>query len=87
EIDEADVAPLPEGEYYIHDLIGLRVITLDGDELGILDDVLQTGSNDVYVVKRPGEKDLLVPAIDGVLGDIDLEAGTLVIIPVAGLLD
>ncbi len=87
EIDEADLAPLPEGEYYIHDLVGLRVLTIDGDEVGILDDVLQTGSNDVYVVKRPGEKDLLVPAIDGVVGDINLDAGTLEIVPVAGLLD
>ena len=87
EIDEADLQPLPEGEYYIHDLIGLRVVTSDGDEVGTLEEVLQTGSNDVYVVRRPGQKDLLVPAIDGVMGDVDLAARTLTIEPVPGLFD
>jgi len=87
EIDEAELPELPEGEYYVHDLIGLRVLTTAGEEIGVLDDVLQTGSNDVYLVKRPGQKDLLVPAIDGVLVDVDLEARTVTIEPVPGLLD
>ncbi len=87
EIDEDDLPPLPEGEFYIHDLIGLRVITTAGDELGVLDDVLQTGSNDVYLVKRRGQPDLLVPVVDGIVGDIDLEAGTVTVEPVPGLLD
>lgn len=87
EIDEEDLPDLPEGEYYVHDLIGLRVLTSDGAELGTLEDVLETGSNDVYVVKRPGAKDLLVPAVDGVLLDIDLQAGTATIEVVPGLLD
>ncbi len=87
EIDEADLPTLPEGEYYVHDLIGLRVVTSAGDEFGTIVEVLETGSNDVYVVRRPGEKDLLVPAIDGVLLEVNLEAGTATIEVVPGLLD
>ena len=87
EIDEAELPALPEDEYYVHDLIGLRVITSAGDEVGVLEDILQTGSNDVYVVRRPGQSDQLVHAIDGVVGDIDLDEGTVMIEPVLGLLD
>ena len=87
EIDEADLPPLPEGEYYIHDLIGLRVVATSGEELGTIEDVLETGANDVYVVKRPGQKDLLVPVIDDVVLGVDLEAGTATIEVVPGLLD
>jgi len=87
EIDEADLPALPEGEYYVHDLIGLRVITSAGEEFGTIAEVLETGSNDVYVVRRPGQKDLLVPAIDGVLLEVNIEAGTATIEVVPGLLD
>jgi len=87
EIDEADLPELGEDEYYVHDLIGLRVVTSAGEEIGTLEDVLETGSNDVYVVKRPGQKDVLVPAIDGVLLDVDLEGGVVTIEAVPGLLD
>ena len=87
EIDEADLPALPEGEYYVHDLVGLRVVTSDGTEFGEIAEVLETGSNDVYVVRRPGEKDLLLPAIDGVLLEVNLDAGTAVIEVVPGLLD
>jgi len=86
EIDEADLPALAEGEHYVHDLIGLRVVTTDGTELGMIAEVLETGSNDVYLVRRPGEKDLLVPAIDGVVLDVDLAAGTTTIEVVPGLL-
>lgn len=87
EIDEDELPPLPEGEYYIHDLIGLRVVATTGEELGTLDDVLETGANDVYLVKRPGQKDLLVPVIDDVVIEVDLDAGTVTIEVIPGLLD
>lgn len=87
EIDEADLPELPEDVYYVHDLVGLRVVTSAGEEIGTLEDVLETGSNDVYVVKRAGKKDVLVPAIDGVLLDVDLEGGQMTIEAVPGLLD
>ena len=87
EIDEDALPDLPEGEYYVHDLIGLEVVTTDGRELGRLGDVLRTGSNDVYVVRKRGERDVLVPALDGVVLDVDLEARRMTIEPVPGLLD
>lgn len=87
EIDEADLPPLPEDEYYVHDLVGLAVVTTRGEQVGTLEDVLETGSNDVYVVKRPGRKDALIPAIQGVLIEVDLDAGVVTIEAVPGLLD
>lgn len=62
-IDRKDAMPLPEGRFYIPDLIGLRVIDEQDAELGIFEDVIRTGANDVYVVRRQDQKDLLIPAI------------------------
>jgi 16S rRNA processing protein RimM len=87
EIDEAELPTLPDGEYYIHDLIGLEVVSTEGAVIGRLDDVIGTGANDVYLVKRPGERDVLVPAIENVVIEIDLDAGRMVIEVVPGLLD
>lgn len=87
EIDAADLPPLPEDEYYIHDLIGLEVVSTEGAVIGRLDDVIGTGANDVYLVKRPGARDVLVPAIEDVVIEVDLERGRVVIEVVPGLLD
>jgi len=87
EIDETDLPPLAEDEYYVDDLVGLDVVTQDGDVVGRLAEVLGTGANDVYVVTREGKKDALVPVIDGVVLTVDLEARRVVIDPVPGLLD
>lgn len=66
-------APLPPGRYYHHQLIGCRVFSDDGEDLGELTDILETGANDVYVVATPtGE--LLLPAISSVILNIDIEA-------------
>src|SRR5690606_29343211 len=87
EIDEAELPPLPEGEHYVHDLVGLTVVTTGGDTVGTVEDVLRTGSNDVYLVHAPGGKEVPVPVLEGVVLDVDLEAGRVTIDPVAGLLD
>jgi 16S rRNA processing protein RimM len=87
EIDAAALPALPEGEYYRHDLIGLRVVTAAGAPVGELVDILQTGANDVYVVRRPEQPDALLPAIADVVLRVDLERGELVIEPMPGLLD
>jgi len=87
EIDEAELPELPEGEYYVHDLIGLSVVTTDGRDLGRVTDVLRTGSNDVYVVHQHGRRDVLIPALEGVLLDVDLSEGRMVVEAVPGLLD
>jgi 16S rRNA processing protein RimM len=86
EIDEDDLPSLPEGTHYIHDLVGLRVVA-NGEELGTLVEVLHTGANDVYLVRRDGRRDALIPAIPDVIREIDIEAGQMVIEPLPGLLD
>jgi len=75
-----------EGEYYWHDLIGLNVVTADGEVLGVLQSIIETGSNDVYVVKA-ADRELLIPALEDVVTAIDLSAGTMTVTPVAGLFD
>lgn len=64
---------LPDGVYYIADLIGLEVVKEDGEKIGKIADVINTGSNDIYDVKREGQKNLLLPVIDEVVLNIDLE--------------
>ncbi len=80
-----DAAPLPEGAYYHFQILGLRVETTRGEEIGSVDEVMPLEANDVYVV-RGGPQEVLVPAIRDVVKDIDLEAGRMVIEPIPGLL-
>lgn len=80
-----DRPPLPEGEYYQHQLIGLQVVTEEGEILGTLAEILETGANDVYVVRRESAKDLLLPAIDEVVLAIDLEEGEILVHLLEGL--
>jgi 16S rRNA processing protein RimM len=67
-----DRPPLPEGEYYEHQLLGLRVVSDEGKFLGWLAQILETGANDVYIVRPESGPDILLPAIDDVILDIDL---------------
>ncbi|HQV69091.1 MAG TPA: ribosome maturation factor RimM [Thermoflexales bacterium] len=75
-VDETDLPDLEDGEYYAHDLIGLKVLDENGAELGEVADVLGTGANDVYVVQG-GPRELLLPAIESVILEIDLDAETM----------
>ena len=70
-----DQLPLPgDNEYYWDDLVGLQVVTLDGRELGIVDHLIETGANDVLVIK--GEREHLVPFVPGqVIDAVDLAGG------------
>ncbi|GIV66772.1 MAG: ribosome maturation factor RimM [Chloroflexota bacterium] len=77
-----EIPPLPEGEYYHHELLGLNVFTPDGQRLGTLVEILETGANDVYIIRDEGsEKELLVPAIPEVLLEIRLAERILIISP------
>ncbi len=67
-----DLWELEEGVYYIADLIGLDVYDESG-KIGVLADVFNTGANDIYEVRREGKKNLLLPVIDEVVREIDLE--------------
>lgn len=73
EIDRKDGKKLEEGEYYIVDLLGLDVLTDEGQNLGKLEDIYNTGSNDIYVVKNSLGKQVLLPCIKEVIKNIDLE--------------
>lgn len=78
---------LPEGTYYIADLIGLDVIDDNGNKVGVLADVFNTGSNDIYEVKRDGQKPLLLPVIDDVVLKVDMENRQIIVHIMEGLED
>lgn len=78
----ADQLPtLPDGEYYHHELLGLLVVTEDGRELGRLEQILETGANDVYLVRQPDGGELLFPAVEDVIVAFDMERGKIVVRP------
>lgn len=85
EVPDSSIAA-EEGAYFLHELIGLRVLLPDGTELGTIAEVLQPGANDVYVV-RGDRGEHLIPAIGEVVGEIDVHAGTVGITPLPGLLN
>jgi len=82
-IEEA--VPLEEGEYYHFQLIGARVETEGGELLGQVIEVIDTGANDVYVVRGP-RGELLLPALDDVILDLDLDSNLMVVRPLPGML-
>jgi 16S rRNA processing protein RimM len=86
-IRERDAQPLAEDEYYLHDLPGLRVENVVGEELGTVKDVVETGANEVLVVVRSDGSELLVPMIRDVVKRLDIIAKLVVIEPLPGMLD
>ena len=86
EIHRSQLQTLPEGHYYLFQIIGLEAWTTEGTRLGSVIDVQTAPSNDNYVVSGAGEE-LLIPAIDDVVKDIDLERGRIIIEPIEGLLN
>ena len=81
----SELAPLPEGTYYHYHLIGLTVVTSEGETLGELIEILETGANDVFVVSGEA-KERLLPAVGDVIKAVDLDKGTMVIEVLPGLL-
>ncbi len=86
EIDRSDAIPLEEGEFFIADLIGLKVFLDTGEELGILEDIYNTGSKDIYVVKDKLGKSYLLPYIDEVIKKIDLDNSKIIVHIIEGLI-
>lgn len=82
-IDAEDA--LPPGEFYHYQLVGLSVVTDQGERLGTIQEILATGSNDVYVVSGDAGDELLLPAISQVVQQIDLEARTVRVHLIDGL--
>jgi 16S rRNA processing protein RimM len=85
-VTTADRPPLPEGEYYHHQLIGLKVISEQGEVLGKVTEILATGANDVYVVRAEIGAEILIPAVDEFVRAVDLERGELRVRVAPGLL-
>lgn len=86
-VTRENAIPLEEGEYYIADIIGSKVITDEDKILGTLTDVLQTGANDVYVVKTKDGKEVLLPSIEEYILDRDIENKIVKVHIMKGLLD
>ena len=86
-IPENEVYPLPEGSYYYFQLKGLSVYDQERGYLGILQDILETGANDVYSIKSEENGEILIPAIKEVVLRVDLEKKEMRIKLLAGLLD
>ena len=86
-IPKEEALPLEENEYYLSDIIGLTVVTEEGKEFGEVVEVLQTGANDCYEIRRPGEKNtVLLPAIASCVLKVDLEQHQMVVWIPEGLL-
>jgi len=81
-----DRPPLPEGEFYHHQIIGLRVVSETGVVLGKVVEILETGANDVYVVRPEQGPEILLPVIDPVILDVDLAGGEIHVHLLPGLI-
>jgi len=86
-VKASDRPPLPPGEYYHHQLLGLSVIDDTGRELGCVEQILTTGANDVYLVRSSSGKEVLLPAIQSVVLEIDLEKRQIRVHLLPGLLN
>lgn len=82
-----ELGELPEGVYYIVDLIGLEVYTEEGEFVGKIADVFNAGASDIYDVKREGKKNLLLPVIDEVVKNVDIKGGKVTVHIMEGLDD
>lgn len=83
----SELPPLDEGEFYHHELLGMRVETTDGRELGSIAEILRTGANDVYVVRNAEGTESLIPAISACVKDVDVEGQCMTVEPMPGLLE
>ena len=82
---ENELVPLDENEYFVRDLYDLEVYTLENEFLCVLKDIILTGANDVYVIKKEGENDLLIPAIKQCIKKVDIENKTMLVELLEGL--
>ncbi|MCI9076237.1 MAG: 16S rRNA processing protein RimM [Dorea sp.] len=85
-IDREDAIELEENEYYIADMLGIEVYTEDGGRFGSLRDVMETGANDVYIIETEEYGEVLIPAIQDCILDVDVEAGRMTIHLMEGLI-
>jgi 16S rRNA processing protein RimM len=80
-VPTSSIPRLPEGEYYYHEIIGLRAVNESGELLGVLEEILETGANDVFVIKPEQGNEILLPVIEGVVINFDLQKGVITVKP------
>ncbi|MDX2137231.1 MAG: ribosome maturation factor RimM [Chloroflexota bacterium] len=85
-IELEDAVPLDEGEFYLYQIIGIEVVTEDGETLGTVRDVMETGANDVYIIDSERYGEVLLPAIPSVVLKTDIAAGVMTVRLMDGLL-
>jgi 16S rRNA processing protein RimM len=85
-VQEDQLQELDEGEYYFHEIVGCKVMTSAGEDLGIIKEILSPGANDVWVVKGERGKEYLIPYIEDIVINIDIEGQLITIEPMEGLL-
>ncbi|WP_174613270.1 ribosome maturation factor RimM [Virgibacillus ihumii] len=86
-ITEKQLTELDENEFYYHEIIGCDVYTVNDEKIGVINEILSPGANDVWVVKREYGKEVLIPYIEDVVKQVDISANKVVIEPMEGLLD
>lgn len=86
-VSREDSRKLEEGEFFISDMIGIEVYTVNDEYVGVLKDVLQYAANDVYVVKNEENKEFLIPAVMKFVPTIDIENRKMIIDPIKGMID
>ena len=85
-VTRENAVPLEEDEYFVADMIGMKVITEDGTEFGTLSDVMETGANDVYVIDSKEHGEILMPAIKECVLNVDMESGIITVHLMNGLI-
>lgn len=86
-VSESQLGNLESGEFYFHQIIGCSVKTVEGEDIGIITEILTPGANDVWVVQSKNLKQYYIPYIDEVVKQVDIENQLVVIDPMEGLLD
>ena len=86
-VKSTEVPQLPEGQHYKYELIGLQVVEDTGNTLGELTDIIETGANDVYIVKNEAGKEVLLPAIPSVILETDMETRVMKVHLLDGLIE
>jgi len=84
-VPESHLGVLAENEYYFHEIIGCMVQTMEGEELGVITEILTPGANDVWVVKGKNKEELLIPYIEEVVMKVDIKEKLVIIEPMEGL--
>jgi len=87
QVTEKQLTKLPDDEYYYHEIIGCTMYTVSGNLIGIVQEIMSPGANDVFIVKNEEDKEILIPNIKLVVKSIDVGNKKIIIDPMEGLLD